>query len=59
MVIFFSLLLVLLGVNAILLIFSVNRINGNARKTKSSIYKTPITKIYPIDLVHTNYKKAI
>lgn len=59
MVTFFSLLLVLLGVNVILLIFSVNRTNGNVRKTKRSISKTQITKIYPIDLAPTNYKKAI
>ncbi|PCJ98429.1 MAG: hypothetical protein COA50_02695 [Flavobacteriaceae bacterium] len=59
MVTFFSLLLVLLGINAILLIFSVNRTNGKVRKTRSSISKTPITQIYPINLAPTNYKKAI
>ncbi|NJB72503.1 hypothetical protein GGR42_002994 [Saonia flava] len=59
MVIFFSILLGLLGLNAILLIFSVNRANSGISKNKNAVSKTPITKIYPIDLLPSNYKKAI
>ena len=56
MVTFFSILLGLLGLNAVLLIFSVNR-NKESKTIISSKMNEP--KIYTIDAMASKYKKAI
>lgn len=55
MVTFFSILFILIAVNAVLLIFSVNRAS---RKSVNNISKQTAPKIYALDLA-TEYKKAI
>lgn len=59
MTIFFSILLVLLGLNAILLLFSVNRTKTQQGKGLGNPSQTKVTQIYPIDWADTKYKKAI
>ncbi|TXN35034.1 hypothetical protein FVB32_10580 [Flagellimonas hymeniacidonis] len=56
---FLSILFILLAINAILLVFSVN---GASNKTKNSARKasdTALTKILPRESSETEYKKAV
>ncbi len=57
---FFAILFVLIAINVLLLLFSVNR-SAAPKLTKSEpkVAAPSVTKIYPIDLVTSNYKKAI
>ena len=57
MVTFFSILLGLLGLNAILLTFSVNKNKSTKTSTSASNVNEP--KIYTIDAMASKYKKAI
>ncbi|MCL6272674.1 hypothetical protein M3P19_01575 [Muricauda sp. 2012CJ35-5] len=59
MVTFFSLLFVLLAINAILLIFSVNGAKDTFRKPVQKISETAIKKIFPRELSESEYKKAV
>ncbi len=57
---FLNILLLLVLINAILLIFSVNRNSTKSKKAiKSSNKPLPTARIYPMDLAPTEYKKAI
>ncbi|PKB43640.1 hypothetical protein AX016_1844 [Cellulophaga sp. RHA19] len=59
MTIFLNILFILVAINALLLVFSVNR---NSSKTKKSISKTTAentAKVYPLNIISTKYKKAI
>jgi len=56
---FFGILFILLSINAILLVFSVNRASNKSKKPAGSIPTPMITKIYPLDLSVSKYKKAI
>ncbi len=55
MMTFFAILFVLAGVNALMIIFSLNDVNQRTKKTKS----TNTYKIYPADLIAPKYKKAV
>ncbi len=59
MVTFFNILITLVVINAVLLIFSVNRTNKKSSKLTEQNLEASNTKIYPIDLSSSNYKKAI
>lgn len=59
MVTFFNILITLVVINAVLLIFSVNRTNNKSSKPSEQNLEGSNTKIYPIDLSSSNYKKAI
>ena len=59
MVTFFNILITLVVINAILLIFSVNRTNKKNTVTADKSLQGSATKVYPIDLSSSNYKKAI
>ncbi len=57
---FFAILFVLLLVNAVLLIFSVNGANKKLKKPVIKISETSITKTSPNQqLSETEYKKAV
>jgi len=59
MITFFSILSVLLVVNALLLIFSLNGASKNARKPFQNISSSSIPKLYPEQYSETEYKKAV
>lgn len=58
MIVFFTILFLIIGVNAVILF--INR-NGVSQKRKSSLgtMETSASKIFPIDLVSSKYKKAV
>jgi hypothetical protein len=59
MITFFSILFVLLGINILLLIFSLNGASKNAKKTFQNISSSSIPKLYPEQYSETEYKKAV
>jgi hypothetical protein len=59
MVTFFNILITLVAINAILLIFSVNRTNKKNTVSADKKLDGSATRIYPMDLSSSNYKKAI
>ncbi|MER3376265.1 MAG: hypothetical protein RIM83_16620 [Allomuricauda sp.] len=56
---FFSLLFILLAINALLLIFSVNGAGERFRKPIQRISETSITKLFPRETSETEYKEAV
>ncbi|WP_299486074.1 hypothetical protein [uncultured Allomuricauda sp.] len=56
---FFSILFILLVINAVLLIFSVNGAGKKFKKPVIKISETTITKISPDLSSGTEYKKAV
>ncbi|MFS4448150.1 hypothetical protein [Maribacter sp. 2307UL18-2] len=58
MITFFTILFVIIGVNAIMLFISSNTV-GRKRKTTDGRAETSASKIYPIDLISSKYKKAV
>ncbi|WP_420601644.1 hypothetical protein [Flagellimonas sp.] len=56
---FFGIFFVLLAINAILLIFSVNGAGNGLKKTTRKISETSITKLFPQESSETKYKKAV
>lgn len=59
MITFFSILFVLLAVNAVLLIFSVNGAMDRFKKPLQRISETPVTKLFQPEYSETEYKKAV
>lgn len=56
---FFTILFIILGVNAVLMIFSLSGTGQKTKKSSTSTSDSSSTKIYPIDLIATKYKKAV
>ena len=56
---FISVLFILLAINAILLIFSVNGAGERFRKPIQKISETSITKLFPRESSETEYKEAV
>ncbi|SNZ00204.1 hypothetical protein SAMN06265377_2024 [Flagellimonas pacifica] len=56
---FFGIFFVLLAVNALLLIFSVNGISTRLKKPTHKISETSITKLFPHQSSESKYKKAV
>ena len=56
---FFGILFIILGINAVLMFLSLGTTNQKAKKTSSNEISTSTTKIYPIDLITSKYKKVI
>jgi len=59
MVTFFSALFVLLGINGLLLIFSVNGAMDKFKKPLQKISDSQVTKLFPTEFSETKYKKAV
>ncbi|SFW65537.1 hypothetical protein SAMN05660313_03142 [Cellulophaga fucicola] len=55
MTIFLNILFILVIINAVLLVFSVNRNTSKEKKTAEQ----PSAKVYPLNIITTKYKKAI
>jgi hypothetical protein len=56
---FFSILFIVIGINAVLMIFSLSGSGQKAKKSSSQISDASASKIYPIDLISSEYKKAV
>ena len=58
MITFFTILFIIIGVNGVMLFISLN---GTEQKRKSSAgnTETSASKIYPIDMISSKYKKAV
>jgi len=56
---FFTILSIIIGVNAVIMLFSLKGANQKAKKTTSEVSKTSITEINPIDLISSEFKKAV
>jgi len=56
---FLTIFFVLVFLNAALLFFSVTSAGKRVSKLRKSISDQSLTKIYPLDLNPTKYKKAI
>lgn len=59
MTVFLSILFVLLTVNAILLIFSVNGAKERFTKPAERISKISTTRLFPRETLETEYKEAV
>jgi hypothetical protein len=59
MTVFFSILFVLLAINAILLIFSVNGAKERFLKPIQRISETSTTKLFPRETVEAEFKEAV
>ncbi len=55
MLTFFTILFSILGLNIILMILSLRNSNKNPKKKEGT---TP-SKVYPIDIISSKYKKAV
>ncbi|WP_171037089.1 hypothetical protein [Maribacter algarum] len=49
----------MIGVNAVMMFFSLSGTNQKAKKPSNGISKTSISEINPIDLISSKYKKAV
>tara|TARA_R110002153_G_scaffold256241_2_gene415117 strand:- start:175 stop:354 length:180 start_codon:yes stop_codon:yes gene_type:complete len=59
MLTFFSILFVLVSLNAVLLLFSVNNSKKKTEKQDSNFSEVTPTKIYPLNNIEANFKKAV
>lgn len=59
MITFFSIMFVLIGINAILLFFSVNTNSKRAANKNRKSEEIQSTKIYPLNIIEPKLKKAI
>ena len=59
MIAFFSILFILLAINAVLLIFSVNGAKESFSKPIRKISESTVTKFFPKESAETKYKKAV
>jgi len=56
---FFTILLILLGINALMMIFSLNSVRQNSKKSSNNVTKSTTEKIHPINFIASKYKKAV
>lgn len=56
---FFTILLVLIGINALMMIFSLGSVGQRMKKSKDKAKASAASSIYPIDSDSSEYKKAV
>ena len=56
---FFTILFILLGANAVFMFFGLSRASRKDPKIKEEATDSSASKVYPIDLVSTKFKKAV
>jgi len=59
MTLFLTILSILLAINAILLVFSVNGASNRIRKPIQKFSETSITKLFPRETSEAEYKEAV
>ena len=58
MMTFFTIFLVLIGINAVMMIVSLKGVSKKAKKSTPKVSDVP-SVIYSLDLLSSNYKKAV
>ncbi len=58
MITFFTILFIIVGVNAVMLFINFNSI-GQKKKLSTDSSATAASEVYPIDLISSKYKKAV
>ena len=56
---FFTILFILLGINGVMMLFSLNSVKQNAKKLSKNDTNLANSKIYPIDLITPKFNKAV
>lgn len=56
---FFTILFILLGANAFFMFFGINGSSQKIIKTKNDASDSSASKVYPIDLASSEFKKAV
>ncbi|MFS4467301.1 hypothetical protein [Maribacter sp. 2210JD10-5] len=59
MMTFFTIFLVLIGINVAMMLVSMKSIGKKTNKPAQNISDKPASVIYPLDLATSNYKKAV
>jgi uncharacterized alpha/beta hydrolase family protein len=59
MISFFSILFILIGINAVIMFFSLNSVDSKEQDRQNTASASDDAKIYPIDLLPSKYKKAM
>ncbi|WP_425236240.1 hypothetical protein [Ulvibacterium sp.] len=59
MITFFTILFVLIGINALMMIFSLSSVGPKTKKSEGNARTSITSKIYPIDSASSKYKKAV
>jgi len=59
MMTFFTILLILIGANAIFMVFSLSGGSNGGKKLEGDVTKPASSKIYPLHTEASKYKKAI
>lgn len=59
MMTFLTIFFVLIGINAVLLLFSLQKANNKTRNSSPSVSKLSNAVIYPIELLTQEFKKAV
>jgi flagellar basal body-associated protein FliL len=59
MMIFLTIILSLIGANAIFMFFSLSGLSHREHKTIKNQTSETTSNVYPIDLITSNYKKAV
>jgi hypothetical protein len=56
---FFTILFIILGVNLVMMFFSLTGLKQKAKKSLSNVSDVSISKIHSLDLISSKYKKAV
>lgn len=59
MMTFLTILFVLICINAVMMLPSIINIDKAAESLNKGVTNSKVSKIYPIDLFDSNYKKAV
>ena len=59
MMTFFTVILILIGANAIFMVFSLNGVSSGGKKEEKGSTKPTASKIYPLHSSSSKYKNAI
>ena len=56
---FFTILFILIGLNAMMMVFSLNTVGQDKKKPTNKTSHNGESKIYPIDILTSELKKAV
>lgn len=59
MMTFFTILLILVGANALFMVFSLNSVSSGGKKTEENTSKDVSSKVYPLNSLSSKFKKAV
>ncbi|MBU2947120.1 hypothetical protein KO521_10365 [Zobellia uliginosa] len=59
MMTFFTILLILIGANALFMVFSLSGISNDGKKSEGNVPKSTSPKVYPLNNISSKFKKAV